>query len=177
MRFTLLLSVVLAFGCSTLLDVERAREVFRGAEEPTVPILLESPALEMPAPEGLRAVSGELRAIPLKWDPVLTSDVGGYVIERAEGVDGSFMRIVALPGRFQTRYVDRGEDLAPKQGVQGGRSDLGDGVRYAYRVRTFDSSGRIAPASVPVSATTARPPTAPEHRRGLSGLPESSEAG
>jgi fibronectin type 3 domain-containing protein len=168
MRFTLLLSVVLAFGCSTLLDVERAREVFRGAEEPTVPILLESPALEMPAPEGLRAVSGELRAIPLKWDPVLTSDVGGYVIERAEGVDGSFMRIVALPGRFQTRYVDRGEDLAPKQGVQGGRSDLGDGVRYAYRVRTFDSSGRIAPASVPVSATTARPPTAPEGLRAYS---------
>ena len=113
MRFALLLSVVVGFGCSTLLDVERAREVFRGAEEPSVPILVEAPALEMPAPVGLRAVSGQLRAIPLKWDPVFTSDVSGYVIERAEEMDGNFMRIAALPGRFETCYVDRGEDLAP----------------------------------------------------------------
>jgi len=168
MRFTLLLSVVLGLGCSTLLDVERARDVFRGAEEPTVPILVASPALEMPAPEGLRATSGELRAIPLKWDPVFASDVGGYVIERAEGVDGDFMRIASLPGRFQTCYVDRGEDLAPKRGVQGGRSDLGDGLRYFYRARAFDSSGQIGAASAPVSAVTARPPTAPEGLRAYS---------
>jgi fibronectin type 3 domain-containing protein len=162
MRFTLLLSAALGLGCSTLVDVERARDLFRDAGEPTVPILVESPASEITAPSGLRAVSGELRAVPLKWDPVFTSDVGGYVVERAEGVDGSFARIAALPGRFQTCYVDRGEDLAPKRGAQGGRSDLGDGLRYYYRVRAFDSGGRIAAASTPVSAVTAPPPTAPE---------------
>jgi fibronectin type 3 domain-containing protein len=116
----------------------------------------------MPAPEGLRAVSGQLRAIPLKWDPVFTSDVNGYVIERAEEMDGNFMRIAALPGRFETCYVDRGEDLAPKRGTRGGRTDLGDGVRYYYRVRAFDSKGRIAAASAPIGATTAEPPAAPE---------------
>jgi hypothetical protein len=162
MRLTLLLTVVLGFGCSTLLDVERARELFRGTEEPTVPILVEAPAAELPAPEGLRAVSDQLRAIPLNWAPLFTGDVSGYVIERAHQRDGSFQRIAALPGRFETFYVDRGEDLAPKRGSKGGRTDLGDGARYYYRVRAFDSSGRIATASAPVGATTARPPAAPE---------------
>jgi fibronectin type 3 domain-containing protein len=149
------------------LDVERARNVFRGAEEPTVPFLVEAPA-ELPAPMGVRTVSGQLRAVPVKWDPLLTSDVSGYVVERSNQKDGRYQRIVALPGRFETTYVDRGEDLAPKRGSTGGRSDLGDGARYYYRVRAFDPDGRIAAASAPVGATTAQPPLAPEGLRAYS---------
>lgn len=168
MRFALLLSVAVGLGCSTLLDVERAREVFRSAEEPTLPILVETPAPEMPAPEGLRADSGELRSVPLKWDPVFTGEVGGYAIERTDDLEGSFLRIAAIPGRFGTSYVDRGEDLAPKRGSEGGRSDLGDGVPYYYRVRAFDSEGRIGSTSDPIRAVTAQPPAAPEGLRAYS---------
>jgi len=172
MRLALLVSVVLGLGCSTLVDVERAREVFRGTEEPTVPVLVESPALELPAPRGLRAVSGQLRAVPLKWDPLLTGDVSGYVLERTGKQGGRFQRISALPGRFETRYVDRGDDLAPKRGSKGGRADLGDGATYCYRVRAFDSSGRVAAAPDPgVCATTAWPPAAPSGLQAFSHQP------
>ncbi len=172
MRFAVLVLVAAGFGCSTLLDVERAREVFRGTEEPTVPILVESPALELPAPRGLRAISGQLRAIPLKWDPLLTGDVSGYVIERRKKKGSRFQRISAVPGRFETRYVDRGDDLAPKQGSTGGRADLGDGASYCYRVRAFDSSGRIAGAPDPdVCATTAWLPAAPSGLQAFSHQP------
>jgi len=172
MRFALLVLVVAGFGCSTLLDVERAREVFRGTEEPTVPILVESPALELPAPRGLRTISGQLRAIPLKWDPLLTGDVSGYVIDRRNKKENRFRRIGAVPGRFETRYVDRGDDLAPKQGSKGGRADLGDGASYCYRVRAFDSGGRIAGAPDPdVCATTAWLPAAPSGLQAFSHQP------
>jgi fibronectin type 3 domain-containing protein len=171
MRRILWLSVVVGLGCSTHLDLERAREMLRGAEEPTVPILVESPAAELPAPRGLRVVSGQLRAVPLKWDPLLTSDVAGYVIERAIEEEGTFHRFAALPGRLETSYVDRGNDLAPKQGSQGGRADLGDDARYYYRVRAFDPAGRIAAASPVVDATTAEPPAAPKGLRAYSHQP------
>ena len=172
MRFAVLVLVVAGFGCSTLLDVERAREVFRGTEEPTVPILVEAPALELPAPRGLRATSGQLRAIPLRWDPLLTGDVRGYVVERRNKKGGRFRRIGAVPGRFETRYVDRGDDLAPKRDSKGGRSDLGDGASYCYRVRTFDSGGQIAGAPDPdVCATTAWLPAAPSGLQAFSHQP------
>ena len=172
MRLALLVLVVVSFGCSTLLDVERAREVFRGTEEPTIPVLVESRALELPAPRRLRAVSGELRAIPLKWDPLLTGDVSGYVIERTKKKGGRFQRIGAVAGRFETGYVDRGDDLAPKKGSKGGRADLGDGALYCYRVRAFNSRGRIAGAPDPeVCAITARLPAAPSGLQAYSHQP------
>jgi fibronectin type 3 domain-containing protein len=172
MRLAVLISVIAGLGCSTLVDLERAREAFRGTEKPTVPILVESRALELPAPRGLRAVSGQLRAIPLKWDPLLTGNVSGYLIERTHKKAGRFRRIGAVPGRFETRYVDRGDDLAPKKGSKGGRADLGDGTSYCYRVRAFDSSGRIAAAPDPeVCATTAWLPAAPSGLQAFSHQP------
>jgi fibronectin type 3 domain-containing protein len=170
MRLAVVILAVAGFGCSTLLDVERAREVFRGSEEPTLPILVDSP-VELPAPRGLRATSGQLRAIPLKWHPLLTGDVNGYVVERKDR-GGVFHRIAAIPGRFETRYLDRGDDLAPKQGSKGGRGDLGDDASYCYKVRAFDSQGRIAGAPDPgVCATTAREPAAPSGLRAYSHQP------
>ncbi len=172
MRIALLLpALMLGLGCSTLLDVERARELFGGTHEPTAPVLVESPALELPAPEGLEAASGELRAIPIRWAPRLTGDVAGYVIERASRRGGPFDRIAVLPGRFETTYIDRGDDAAPRQAPAEDRADLGDGASFYYRVRIFDSEGRIAPASAPIRATTAHRPAAPKGLRAYSYQP------
>lgn len=172
MKLALLLLSVLQFGCSTLLDVERARELFRDVEEPAIPLLVDAPAAALPAPSGLRAISGQLRAVPLKWDPVFTHDVAGYLVERAKRMEDRFLRIAALPGRFETSYIDRGEDLAPKRGSKAVRSDLGDGALYYYRVRAFDSEGRVATeASTPVGASTAPVPIAPEGLRTYSHQP------
>ena len=70
------LSLALALpACGVSLDLERARSLLRGPEEPAPPTLHESPPAQLPTPEGLRATSGELRSIPLQWDPLLRGDV------------------------------------------------------------------------------------------------------
>ena len=73
------------------------------------PTLEALPSANVPAPEGLRATSGVLRAIPLKWDPMLRSDVAGYLVERAALRDGPFERAARIEGRLLTAYLDRGE--------------------------------------------------------------------
>jgi fibronectin type 3 domain-containing protein len=109
-------------------------------------------------------VIGELRAIPLKWDPLLTGDVGGYVVERSLREKGDFQRVGSVYDRFETSFVDRGADLAPK--ALPGSTDLGDGASYYYRVRAFDAGGFIAATATPaVGAATAPPPSRPEGLR------------
>jgi fibronectin type 3 domain-containing protein len=106
-------------------------------------------------------VSGELRSVPLKWDPVLAGDVAGYVVERALA-EGSFGRIAVVPGRFATAFVDEGTDLGHKAGAAAGPADLGDGASYSYRVRAFDPAGRLGKTfSTVVTAATAAPPATP----------------
>lgn len=158
----LLLAAALA-GCSTSLDLERARRVLRGETEPGVPILVDSPPAKLLAPEGLRAASGELREVPLAWDPILTGEVGGYVVERALEEAGPFERIAVVPDRFETAYLDQGFDLARKASAAGGDPGLGDGATYFYRVRAFSPAGNVSDAlSAVTSATTAPVPATPE---------------
>jgi fibronectin type 3 domain-containing protein len=158
-------AAALASGCGTALDLEGAARVLRSAEAPKRPILRERPAADLPAPEGLRVVSNELRSVPLKWDPVLMGDVAGYVIERALREKGDFQRIGVVDDRFETSFVDHGADLAPKA-LPGSTADLGDGATYFYRVRAFDSAGRIAAAASSVGeATTVPTPGRPEDLR------------
>jgi fibronectin type 3 domain-containing protein len=152
-------------GCGTALDLEGAARVLRSAEAPKRALLRERPAADLPAPEGLRAVSDELRSVPLKWDPVLVGDVAGYVVERALREKGDFQRVGVVEDRFQTSFVDRGSDLAPKA-MPGSAADLGDGATYFYRVRAFDSSGSISSAPSRVGeATTVATPGRPEDLR------------
>jgi hypothetical protein len=139
---------------------------------PGPPPLVEPPAVDLPAPSGLRARSGELRAVPLAWDPLLRGAVGGYAIERATSREGPFARIGALAGYAAIVYVDRGADPALK--AEGARpaGDLGDGATYFYRVRSYAPSGALsAHASPVVEATTAPPPAPPEDLRAYSGEP------
>ncbi len=121
------------------------------------PTLEALPSASVPAPDGLRATSGVLRAIPLKWDPMLRSDVAGYLVERAAVRDGPFGRAARIEGRLLTAYLDHSE---------------ADGETIFYRVRSYTPEGRIsvAPSDV-ISATTALPPVAPEHLRAYSYQP------
>ena len=161
-----------ALGCSTALDLERARAVFAGPSTPPPPVLVEAPAASLPPIEGLRATSGELRRVPLKWDPALTSDVAGYAVERALVEGGPYQHITTVVGRFETSYTDRGRDLAAKHGSTMGAGDLGDGQTYFYRVRPFDAAGRLAPAEpAPVAGTTAAAPARPSGLTVYSHLP------
>jgi fibronectin type 3 domain-containing protein len=158
-------------ACAAGFDVDRARRAFQGSEVAAAPTLIETPSAELPAPEGLRAVSGELRSVPLKWDPLLTAEAGGYAIERALDREGEFERIAVIPGRSTTSFVDRGDDSASKADADNG-SGLGDGVTYFYRVSAFSPSGHLSAQSSPVAAaTTAPPPAPPEGLRAFSHQP------
>jgi fibronectin type 3 domain-containing protein len=160
----LLLLGIASSACSTSLDLERAERLLRGSEEPGAPVLVESPAADLPAPEGLRAQAGELREVPLAWDPILAGDVGGYVVERALDPGGPFQRVGMVLDRFETSYLDQGFDLARKaQTVAGGEPGLGDGATYHYRVRAFSTRGHLSKAASSLaSATTAPVPATPE---------------
>ncbi len=141
-------------GCQNLLDFERARGLLQLEPGPELPALVEDAGAEIPAVTRLVAVSGELRRVPLRWQPVLTADVAGYAIERALQEAGPFARVGAVAGRHQTRWLDQGSDRVAKQGSPEGTGDLGDGHVYHYRVRAFDDEGRLAPAGgvAPASA-------------------------
>jgi fibronectin type 3 domain-containing protein len=131
-------------------------------------MLVEGAPSALPAPDGVAATSGELRTIPLHWDPVITGNVGGYVVERAFGAEGPFARVAVLPGRNTTLWVDR----APEEDDAGKPTALGDGVTGFYRVRSFDAAGHVgaAPSRV-VSGTTAAPPEPPAGLRAYSHQP------
>jgi hypothetical protein len=121
------------------------------APEPPTRVLSPGDASHLGAPEGLRASSGEYRIIPLKWDPVLSGDVGGYLVERAETREGPFEQLAIIEGRGQLAYVD------------GAGESLGDGETRFYRVRAFDTGSRLsAEASEVVVGTTAHLPGPPE---------------
>jgi fibronectin type 3 domain-containing protein len=159
-------------GCAALLDVERLRGSFVNERPPEPPVLSEAPPARLAAVEGLRTFSGELRSIPLRWDPVLAGDVGGYAIERSTASEGPFQRIAVLMGRFEISYLDRGKDLGSKVQARETSGDLGDGNTYYYRVRPFDSFGRLgAQVSAPQAGTTAATPAAPDGLRAWSQLP------
>lgn len=161
-----------SLGCAAALDVERVRSVLANEKQPEAPVLSEAPPARLGAVEGLRTVSGELRSVPLRWDPVLAGDVGGYAIERATRAEGPFQRIAVVLGRFSISYHDRGADLGSKVRARESAGDLGDGNTYYYRVRPFDSFGHLgAQVSAPQPGTTAAPPTAPTAFRAYSQLP------
>ena len=149
MRACLALLLIPALGCGAALDLERARAVFRRPEPPAAPVLTEEPA-PLAAPASLQSFSGRLRAIALSWDPVLSGEVAGYVVERSIDAEGPFEPIAHVSGRFQTTFVDRGSDLAPKRGSSQALTGLGDGEEYHYRVRSFRTDGRPGSERSPV---------------------------
>ncbi len=155
-------------ACATKLDFERMRQSLLRRPQPEAPVLVEAPGSVLPAPEGIAATSGQLREVPLQWEPVISGDVGGYVVERAFAENGTFTRVAVLTGRNTTLWVDRAD---PEAGA-GARAALGDGVSVFYRVRSFSRTGQLgAAATLVTSATTAAPPAPPPALRTYSHQP------
>jgi fibronectin type 3 domain-containing protein len=109
----------------------------------------------------LRAESGQLRAIPLHWEPRLTSGVAGYVIERAPTRDADWGRLDHVEGHLTTLYVDRGDATASDSDAP----VLDDGATFFYRVSSYTPKGLVSAPSEIVVATTAQPPEAPAELR------------
>ena len=157
-------------GCGTSLDVDRARRWLDPPGGPELPTLAPPGSAELPSPRGVRATSGELRAVPLYWDPLLAGDVGGYAVERASSREGPYQAIAALAGRSTTAYLDWGPSHWP--GTDGGREGLADGETLFYRIRAFDSRGGLSSSvSAVVVGTTAPPPDPPMGLRTFSHQP------
>ncbi|MBW2288078.1 MAG: hypothetical protein JRG90_09680 [Deltaproteobacteria bacterium] len=181
---------VLQTGCTAIPDFERARRFLHRPVAQTVPVLYEGADANLPGPDGLRARSGELRLVPLQWEPLLTPEVGGYVIERAASRQGPYERLATVAGAHSTSYIDElaagpptppapptdeTDVAAPAPAIINDEppwSNGFDAATWYYRVRAFTSAGELAavPSAV-VSATTAAPPEAPDDLRAYSHRP------
>jgi len=195
-RPTLWFAIAIALaqtGCTAIPDFERARRFIHRPAAPTVPDLFEGTGANLPGPEGLRAKSDELRVVPLQWEPLLTPDIGGYVIERATSRDGQYDQLAIIVGAHSTSYIDQfatqppppppppaiatetTDVAAPAPSVRDDETAWSNGLDAAtwyYRVRAFTLAGELA--SVPsrvVSATTAAPPEPPDDLRAYSHRP------
>jgi hypothetical protein len=129
------------------------------------------PTADLQAPEGLHAASGELRMVPVKWEPLLVGDVGGYVVERAPERDGLFEQLARIPGHLTTTYLDRKTvpadppvSAAPdSESIHSESVASQDGITWFYRVRAYSSDGSLGSRASPLAvATTALPPETPE---------------
>lgn len=160
-------------GCAgAALDLAGPGRALRGSAREPDRILVESPPAELVGPTGIRATRGELREISVTWDPVVSGQVAGYVVERSLDETGPFSRIAILNDRFETGLLDRGFDLAQKSPAAEGEAGLGDGAAYFYRIRAFDPHGHIAAAASSVAAgRTAPRPDPPDGVRVVSRLP------
>ncbi len=118
----------------------------------------EAPTASLAAPAALRAESGELRQVPLVWQPVRSPEVAGYAVERA-GREGHFERVAVVRGRYRTGWVDRDESLS-------------DATAYRYRVRSIAPDGGTSEAASPIAkAATAGAPPPPRGLEVISQLP------
>ena len=157
-----LLSLGAAIACTTLLcgcesipGFSRAGRLLRQPASVVLPSVEAQPSSDLPPPPNVRASGGELRAVPLKWEPLLAGDVDGYVVERASAREGPYERVAVVPGRPSTVWID--EDAAPAAGDDGEVPPV-DGATWYYRVRSFDPEGRLSTgASTIATATTAYP--------------------
>jgi fibronectin type 3 domain-containing protein len=158
--FGLLAACVAGWGCATP-SWDLVPDWPWTARAPELPPVVAAPPSQLPAPEGVRATSGEYREIPLLWDPLLAGDVGGYRIEGADEREGPYLPLADVWGRGVIAYADRGAERP-----------LGDAVTRFYRIRAFTLAGQLSEnASEVVVGTTAPRPDAPEELRAYSRQP------
>ena len=108
--------------------------------EPTAPRTVELRDTFPPsAPGSVRALA-TAEAIAVTWTGVRVADLGGYIVFRRDGEEGSWRRLTERP---ITVTVYRDTDVLP-------------GALYFYRLQAVDSAGNRSDFTEEVSATLAR---------------------
>ncbi|MGE4556359.1 MAG: fibronectin type III domain-containing protein [Desulfovibrionaceae bacterium] len=106
-----------------------------------------------PAPEGLNAASGMVKAVQLSWRPIDDPDVAGYYVYR--GKEPERDRIAIVLGGQTSRYLDEGK---PPFHL------LNDGTEYVYTVSAYNTFKAEGASAGPAAARTKK---RPEPVRGL----------
>ncbi|MDH4184857.1 MAG: PEGA domain-containing protein, partial [Nitrospinota bacterium] len=137
------------------LQGEVVREYYRGAVRPGTAVRLRpSP------PRGVGAKSESFEKAQIQWRQSPEPEVRGYLVHRSDKLDGQYRVIAKLEGRGVESYLDSGEAGARLQG----------GMRYFYRLKSFNSSGALSDMSVTASTVILGGPKPPEGILGHSGL-------
>lgn len=112
------------------------------------------------AVKGLTAQSGEVRCIPVSWEPAVEESVTAYELQRGESED-EMERLEVVKGRMNTAYLDGKKNP--------GR--LGDAQRFYYKIRAVNRVGAAGEWSETVSAATRPVPPMVTGVRAKEGLP------
>ena len=127
-----------------------------------------------PVVEGVQAVPGRPRMVPLNWSVSPDEKVTGYEIWRRGGEGDGFVRIAKLRGRDTVTHTDRGErrwkSLLAAQ--DDGLGSLADDSEYYYKVRAFSSVYALSQWSQVVAAKTKACPSPPVGIKASRGLHE-----
>lgn len=121
-----------------------------------------------PSPANVAAQSGLPRAVVVSWHASPDLKVIGYRIERAEGLNGTFVLAGQVSGLATTQYMDR---AGASRDAPVGR--LEDGTLYQYRVCAVNTANAASQWSTPVSATTKPAPATPSELTTTTNLPRS----
>ncbi|MDH4184478.1 MAG: fibronectin type III domain-containing protein, partial [Nitrospinota bacterium] len=111
-------------------------------------------------PRGVGAKSESFEKAQIQWRQSPEPEVRGYLVHRSDKLDGQYRVIAKLEGRGVESYLDSGEAGARLQG----------GMRYFYRLKSFNSSGALSDMSVTASTVILGGPKPPEGILGHSGL-------
>lgn len=109
----------------------------------------------------LAARSGEVRCVPLTWEPSADKDVVRYELYRAPAENGPYAKVGTVEPRTQTTYLDGGGDPGK----------LADATTYFYRIRAINRVSAESVDSDTVRATTRDLPPVVEGLTVVSGQP------
>jgi fibronectin type 3 domain-containing protein/TolB-like protein len=103
-------------------------------------------ALTLSGPEGLKAVDGKIRRVPLAWTVHIQEAVEGYRIYRSSEKAGTYGRIGEVKDRLATSFTDK---------------DLQDNKTYWYRITAYNKDSAETDMSEPVKVVTRGVPPSP----------------
>jgi fibronectin type 3 domain-containing protein len=98
-------------------------------------------------PESFTASSNEVKKVTLAWTKPAAQDIKGYIIQRKNSKD-EFVEIKKVSSVTSSRYVDNG----------GVFETMDNGVRYHYRMASYNQFSAIGPMSPVIDAITKKIP-------------------
>ena len=121
-----------------------------------------------PPPEivgGFAAQRGQVRCVPLSWQPALEDDIVEYQIERRQGHEPDFRPLITLRNATTVSHLDGKRDPG----------NLADDQTYFYRIRACNKVGSCGDWCEPIEATTRPPPPSVTGMAVREGLPRAVE--